>query len=59
MRDPRVSAAISVVGIVIVGSMMLFSTETPSTAVTVLQWLLLAGCIIGLIGSLLQMGNRH
>jgi hypothetical protein len=59
MRDPRVSAAISVVGIVIVGSMMLFSTETPSTAVTVLQWLLLAGCVIGLIGSLVQMGNRH
>lgn len=57
MRDPRVSAAISVVGIVIVGSMMLFSTETPSTAVTVLQWLLLAGCVIGLIGSLLQMGK--
>jgi DMSO reductase anchor subunit len=59
MRDPRVSAAISVVGIVIVGSMMLFSTETPSTAVTVLQWLLLAGCVIGLIGSLVHMGNRH
>jgi hypothetical protein len=59
MRDPRVSAAISVVGIVIVGSMMLFSNETPSTAVTVLQWLLLAGCVIGLIGSLVQMGNRH
>ena len=57
MRDPRVSAAISVVGIVIVGSMMLFSTETPSTAVTVLQWLLLAGCVIGLIGSLVQMGK--
>lgn len=57
MRDPRVSAAISVVGIVIVGSMMLFSTEAPGTAVTVLQWLLLAGCVIGLIGSLLQMGK--
>jgi hypothetical protein len=58
MRDPRVSAAVSVAGILIVGSMMLFSSETPSMAVTALQWILLIGSIIGLIGSLMQMGNR-
>jgi hypothetical protein len=57
MRNPRVSAAVSIAGIVIVGSMMLFSTEAPSGALTVLQWLLLAGCIIGLVGSLLQMAR--
>jgi hypothetical protein len=39
MRNPRVSAAVSIAGIVIVGSMMLFSTEAPSGALTVLQWL--------------------
>jgi hypothetical protein len=57
MKNPRISAAISVVGIVIIGSMMLFSNEAPSTAVIALQWLLLAGCLIGLIGSLIQMGS--
>lgn len=57
MSNPRVSAVVSVVGILIVGSMMLFSSEEPSTGVVILQWILLAAGVIGLIGSLLQLGK--
>jgi hypothetical protein len=59
MSNPRVSAIVSVVGIVIVGSMMLFSQEEPSTGVVILQWVLLAAGVVGLIGSLMQMGSKR
>ena len=57
MNNPRVSAVVSVIGIGIVGSMMLFSQEEPSTGVVILQWVLLAAGVIGLIGSLMQIGK--
>ena len=59
MNNPRVSAVVSVIGIGIVGSMMLFSQEVPSTGVVILQWVLLAAGVIGLIGSLMQIGKSR
>jgi hypothetical protein len=59
MKNPRVSAAVSLAGIILVGSMMLFSDETPGTAVALLQWALLIAGIVGLVGSLMQMANRR
>jgi len=60
MRNPRTSAIVSVVGIVLIGSMMLFhGDEEPGTAVTVLQWIFLAGSVLGLVGSLIQMSKTN
>ena len=59
MNNPRVSAVVSVIGIGVVGSMMLFSQEEPSTGVVILQWVLLAAGVIGLIGSLMQTGKSR
>jgi hypothetical protein len=57
MKNPRVSAAISAIAIVLVGSMMFSSSEAPSTAVSILQWVLLIAGIVGLIGSLMQIAG--
>ncbi len=58
MSNPRVSAVISGIGIIAIGWGMLTNGEDASTALLTLQWVLLAGCIIGLIGSLIRMGGR-
>lgn len=39
--------------------LMLFCGETPSTGGGVLQWVLLGAGVIGLIGSLMQMGKSR
>jgi hypothetical protein len=57
MKNPRVSAIVSLVAIVLVGSSMLFSTEAPDMALATLQWVLLAGGVVGLVSSLIQMAN--
>ena len=59
MGNPRTTAIISAVGIVLVGANMLFNNgEAPSTALVVLQWILLIAGVIGLVGSLVQIGKR-
>jgi hypothetical protein len=57
MKNPRVTAVISLIGIAVMGGSMLFSQEASSAAVATLQWIFLAGGVIGLIGSLVQMAN--
>lgn len=59
MSNPRVSAVISLVGIILVGSMMLSSSEAPSSGLAVLQWILLLAGVVGLVGSLLRMGGSR
>ena len=57
MSNPRVSAAISGIGIIAVGWGMFSADEAPSTALLTLEWVLLVGCVLGLIGSLIRMGS--
>ena len=58
MRNPRVTLVISLIGIaVIAGSMLFHGDEADSTTVTALQWIFLAGCVSGLVGSLIQLGT--
>lgn len=59
MSNPRVSAVVSLVGIILVGSMMLSSSETPSAGLVALQWILLLAGVVGLVGSLLRMGGSR
>ena len=57
MKNPRVTAIISLIGTAVMGGSMLFAQETPSPTVATLQWLFLVGGVIGLVGSLVQMAN--
>jgi hypothetical protein len=51
------TAIASTVAIVLVGYSMLSADEAPSTALAVLQYVLLAMGAVGLIGSLIRMGR--
>ena len=59
MKNPGVTAIISLVGIVLVGSTMLFTTEAPSPMLAALQWVLLAAGAVGLVGSLIQLAAKR
>jgi hypothetical protein len=56
--SPGKSAVISAVGVVLIGYLILAPGEYPSPALATLQYILLAGAIIGLIGSLAKIGRR-
>ena len=59
MKNPRISAVISLIAIVLMGSSIFFSSEAPSPAVLTLEWIFLAGSTLGLISSLIQIANRR
>jgi len=59
MKNPGMSAVISLVGVALVGSMMLTSQETPSAGLAALQWFLLIAGLVGLVGSLIQLAGRR
>lgn len=56
MSNPRVVAAISAVGVLLLGWRIFFpGSEAPSSAVAILQWVFFIAAVIGLVGSLVQM----
>jgi hypothetical protein len=55
--NPGRTALASAVAIVLIGSSILSVAEAPSTALAVLQYVLLAMAVVALIGSLLRMGR--
>ena len=57
MASPGRSAAMSAVAVVLIGYIILSADERPSNALAVLQYVLLAAAIIGLIGSLAKIGK--
>ena len=59
MKNPGVSAVVSLIGVILVGSMMLTSQEAPSPGLAALQWFLLIAGLIGLVGSLIQLAGRR
>jgi hypothetical protein len=59
MSNPRVSAIVSLIGIILVGSMMLSSSEAPSAGLAALQWILLIAGVVGLVGSMLRIGSSR
>ena len=59
MGNPRTTAIISAIAIVLIGANMLFNNgEAPSPVLAGLQWILLIAGLIGLVGSLVQMGKK-
>lgn len=58
MNNPKVAAALTA----IVGLWQLYSifsaTESPSTALAVLQWVIVAGCAAGFIGAVRQLSSQ-
>jgi hypothetical protein len=59
MGNPRTTALISAAGIVLVGANMLFNRgEAPSPVLGILQWVLLIAGVIGLVGSLVELGKK-
>lgn len=57
MSGPGKTALASIVAIVLVGYSILSAGEAPSTALSILQYVLLAMAVIGLVGSLVKMGR--
>jgi membrane protein DedA with SNARE-associated domain len=57
MTSAGKSAAISAVGVVVIGYLILSSNETPSTALATLQYILLAAGVVGLVGSLMKLSR--
>jgi hypothetical protein len=59
MGNPRTTAIISAIAIALIGANMLFNGgEAPSPVLAGLQWVLLIAGVIGLVGSLVQMGKK-
>ena len=59
MKNPHVTAVISLIAVLLMGSSIFFSTEAPSPTVMALQWIFLFGSAIGLAGSLIQIVSRR
>jgi hypothetical protein len=57
MSSPGKTAIISGIAIVVIGYSILSANESPSSALAVLQYALLAAGVVGLIGSLVKMGR--
>jgi hypothetical protein len=57
MGNPGRSAAISAAAVVLLGYMIISADEQPSTALAMLQYILLALAVVGLVGSLLKMSR--
>jgi hypothetical protein len=58
MGNPRTTAIISGIAVVLIGAKILFQSEGISPTLAILQWVLLAAGVVGLIGSLVQMNKR-
>ncbi len=60
MKNPRTSAIIGVIGVVLTGSAILFhGDEAPSAALATLEWILLGLSVLGLVGSLIQLSKTN
>ena len=53
----KTSAIVSAVGIVLIGFSILSADESPSTTLAALEYIVLALAVVGLVGSLMQMGK--
>ncbi len=57
MSSPAKTALISCVAVVLIGYSILSATETPSTAVSTMQYVFLGAAVVGLVGSLVKLGR--
>jgi hypothetical protein len=57
MNNPRTSAIVSAVAVVLLGYSIFGATEAPSSTLATLQYVLLALALVGLVGSLVKMSR--
>lgn len=53
--NPKTSAIVSAVGLVLIGWLILSADEAPSTALATIQYVAIAACLLGLVGALFKM----
>jgi hypothetical protein len=58
MGNPRTTAIISGIAALLLGYRIFFSSEGVSSTLAILQWVLFAAALVGLVGSLVQMGKK-
>lgn len=58
MQNPKTMAIVSAVAAVLLGFMIFGRTETPSGALSAIQWGLFILALVGLVGSLYQMSQK-
>jgi hypothetical protein len=58
MSNPRTTAIISGIAVLLIGARILFGSEGVSPTLATLQWIFLAAGVVGLVGSLIQMGKK-
>lgn len=58
MGNPRTTAIISGIAVLLLGYRIFFSGEGVSQMLAILQWVFFVLALIGLVGSLMQMGKK-
>ena len=59
MGNPRTTAIVSAIAIVLIGANMLLNNgETPSPTLAIVQWIFLGAAVVALIGSLVLMSRK-
>ena len=58
MSNPRTTAIISGIAVILIGARILFGSDGISPTLAILQWVLLAAELVGLVGSLSRMSKK-
>lgn len=58
MGNPRTTAIISGIAVMLLGYRIFFSSEGVSPTLAILQWVLFGAALVGLVGSIVQMGKK-
>ncbi len=58
MSNPRTTAIISGIAVILIATRILFASEGVNPMLAVLQWVLLAAGIVGLVGAVIQMSRK-
>lgn len=55
--SPQKSAAISAIGLVVMGFLIFSTDEAPSPTLAAIQYVAIAACLLGLVGSIVKMAR--
>jgi len=55
--NPRTSAIVSAVGLVLMGWLIFSAEEAPSTTLATIQYVAVAACLLGLVGALVKISK--
>jgi hypothetical protein len=58
MGNPRTTAIISGIAVLLLGYRIFFSSEGVNPTLAILQWVLFIAALVGLVGSIIQMNKK-